>query len=357
MQQQSNTIDPTVLNGLIRSQRDKVDALVQRGQLSDAARERGILSTLYEIANLNPDGTPRSPFADLLSKPFPVSTLVQASPQSPFGSPELRRLFDPIGYARDIEQEKARGNLQDKVRALWRDYEITGPRGSQSLRRRSSLPRLSVEDFLAMWPNAPPSLAQSIVDQQDDLFPRYGINTPDRLLHFLAQVTEESGGGTELSEKLGYSTKQMMKVWPKRFPTVESTLPYVYKPESLANKVYGGRRELGNVNPGDGWTYRGRGLIQITGRQNYADTGRRLGLDLLKSPHLASDPKYALAVALDDFTRKPNILADADHGDIRRVTLKLNGGLTNFPERVQAYRDWARRLKLKGNLRLPGKTH
>src|SRR5256885_1044045 len=111
----------------------------------------------------------------------------------------------------------------------------------------------------------------------DALFRQHGITTPLRLAHFLAQILHESGGLTIAEENLDYSARRMTQVWPRRFPTLADAAPYAHNPRTLAAKVYNGR--MGN-RPGsdDGYSYRGRGLMQTTGRENYARMGRLCGV-------------------------------------------------------------------------------
>ena len=190
----------------------------------------------------------------------------------------------------------------------------------------------------------------------DAVLPAHDIVPPLRLPHFLAQVLHESGGLSRDEESLAYSAQALRKTWPTRFP--DDGVASRYAPLSvppgperearkvaLANLVYGGR--MGNSLPGDGWLYRGRGLIQITGREMYASIGSKLGIDLAGRPYLASDPRYALSVAATVWTIKGcNAPADAD--DLAGVTKLINGGLFGFPERK------ATLIAVKAALRLEG---
>lgn len=146
---------------------------------------------------------------------------------------------------------------------------------------------------------------------------------------FLGQVLHESCMLERLEEDLSYSAPRLMKVWPRRFPTLASALPYERNPEALANRVYGGR--LGNVEPGDGWRYRGRGLIQVTGRANYALVARASGLDLVANPQLLAQPLPALQASLAWWELA---VPDSYLGDIERVTQTVNGGLTGLADRA-----------------------
>lgn len=119
-----------------------------------------------------------------------------------------------------------------------------------------------------------------------------GIN---RLQYFLAQLGHESNGLTHKEEGLSYSASRLTEIWPSRFPTLEVAKKYERNPEKLANFVYGGR--MGNVNPGDGYKFRGRGYIQLTGRETYREIGKIAGLDLENDPDLAAKPENAVRIA------------------------------------------------------------
>ena len=152
---------------------------------------------------------------------------------------------------------------------------------------------------------------------------------PDELDDFIGQICHESGMLTRLEESLTYSTpERIMAVWPRRFPTRESALPFVRNGEALANQVYGGR--MGNTEPGDGWRYRGRGLIQVTGRDNYTRLARVLGLDLVRFPEQLARPETALRSAIAWWEGN---VPDGVMGDIVKVTRAVNGGTVGLDHR------------------------
>jgi len=156
-----------------------------------------------------------------------------------------------------------------------------------------------------------------------------GVN---RLHYFLAQLGHESNGLTVKEEALSYSAERLTKVWPSRFPTLEVARKYERNPEKLANFVYGGR--MGNVNPGDGYRYRGRGYIQLTGRDAYREVGRIAGIDLENNPDLASEPEYAVRIACAFWTwKKLNPACDA--GDFTGLTRRINGGINGLTDRFE----------------------
>lgn len=150
------------------------------------------------------------------------------------------------------------------------------------------------------------------------------LNLPLRVAHFLAQTATETGAYRNLTEDLYYSAKGLMRVWPSRFPSLESTVGFVMNPVALANKVYANRLGNGNAASGDGYRYRGRGLIQLTGRDNYTAREAETGILLLSNPELASDPKTSVRIAcLYWASRTINIAADAD--DVGKVRELVNG--------------------------------
>ena len=162
---------------------------------------------------------------------------------------------------------------------------------------------------------------------------RYGIVGTARAAAFIAQVGHESGQLMRLVENLNYSAEGLMKTWPSRFDLVRATAA-ARNPEQIANIVYGGR--MGNTAPGDGWKYRGRGLIQVTGKTNYAACGEALGVDLINQPELLERPQYAaLSAAWFWSVNGLNTLADA--GDLKGVTRRINGGLNGQADRQALY--------------------
>jgi len=160
-----------------------------------------------------------------------------------------------------------------------------------------------------------------------------GLTTPLRIAHCLAQSSVETAGFTQLTENLNYRAETIVRTWPSRFPTVASATPFAHNPEALANKVYGGR--FGNVRPGDGWFYRGRGTKQTTFHDNYAEVERVTGLPVLATPDLLGEADAGTrAGCIYWHERNCNALADAD--DIGAVTRRVNGGLNGLPERRAA---------------------
>ncbi|MGY4198965.1 glycoside hydrolase family 19 protein [Bradyrhizobium sp. USDA 4520] len=175
------------------------------------------------------------------------------------------------------------------------------------------------------WPRATQALRSGIVQTAPAVFAKYQIDTPLRLAHFMAQISEECGAGTEMVENMNYTHAQrIMAVWPSRFPTYDSASPYVGQPRLLGDKVYNGR--MGNrIGTDDGYNFRGRGCLQLTGRSSYADIGTKCGLDLVGNPDLVSDPADALAVASAEFVGN-GCLPWCDHDNVVNVSALVNLG-------------------------------
>ena len=172
-------------------------------------------------------------------------------------------------------------------------------------------------------------------------FAKYDINTKARIASFLAQTGHESGHFNTLSENLNYSAARLVAVWPKRFPDIGFASKYEKNPEKLANYVYANRIGNGSEASGDGYKFRGRGLIQLTGRSNYVAASRELALDLVNNPDLLLSPKVAaLSAAWFWASHGLNALADDNTGDddledFTLITKKINGGTAGLKERLQ----------------------
>jgi putative chitinase len=166
-----------------------------------------------------------------------------------------------------------------------------------------------------------------------ETFEKYQINTPKRQACFLGQTMHESGLFKFTRENLNYSARALMNTWPSRFPDIETASQFERQPEKIANKVYSGR--LGNTEDGDGAKYIGRGLIQVTGKENYTHCGEALGVDLIAEPQLLEEPRYA-ALSAGWFWNKKGLNALADEGtkdSFEVMTKRINGGLLGIDDR------------------------
>jgi putative chitinase len=158
----------------------------------------------------------------------------------------------------------------------------------------------------------------------------------NRQAAFIAQCAHESGSFCRVTENLNYSPEGLTKIFPKYFPTIESTKNYARLPEKIANKVYANRMGNGPETSGDGWKYRGRGLIQLTGKFNYLKCGPSLGLDLTASPEYLETVAGAVKSAYW-FWNTNGLNAFADKDDIKGMTKKINGGYIGLEERQHLY--------------------
>ena len=166
------------------------------------------------------------------------------------------------------------------------------------------------------------------------LLDSYGVNTPLRLAHFMAQIEHESGL-KPISENLNYSSAGLLKTFKKYFTPLEA-IQYQRKPEKIANRVYANRMGNGNEASGDGWKYRGRGFIQITGKNNYILLSKDTGIDYLNNPDLLLTEADSLISAL--WYWKLNKLNDlADKNDILGITKAVNGGINGLAHRKELF--------------------
>lgn len=169
---------------------------------------------------------------------------------------------------------------------------------------------ITEQQLLQILPNARP-VAGIFVPALNRAMARWKIDSPVRQAAFLAQIGHESGQLRRLVENLNYSAEALVRTWPSRF-TAQNAGAYARQPEKIANRVYGGRMGNGPEASGDGWRYRGRGLIQLTGRDNYRAAAQALGLPLLENPELLEQPEHAAQSAAWWWaTHGLNELADA----------------------------------------------
>ena len=191
---------------------------------------------------------------------------------------------------------------------------------------------LSEEFIRRITRRAKPEFQQGMVDNMNQIFEIYEINTPLRIAHFLAQAMHESGEFSINTENLNYSAPGLMRTFPRYFPDSHTAEQYARKPEMIANRVYSNRMGNGNEASGDGWRYRGRGIFQLTGKDNYTRYGNAIGIDLINDPEAAYDPVISLQVACE-YWKSRNMNPDADHDDIVMITKKINGGTIGLDDR------------------------
>lgn len=170
--------------------------------------------------------------------------------------------------------------------------------------------------------------------------PSSGIDTPNEIASFIAQIAHESSELTRLEENLNYSAERLMVVWPRHFPSYEIAKKYEHDSQRLANYVYDDtnrseKSKLGNIWPGDGWEYHGRGPLQLTGRTNYTQCGDDIGVNLVTHPELVLTPPTGIQSALW-YWRVRGLDAVDDDTDVRIDTRRVNGGENGLVNR-QAY--------------------
>ena len=197
---------------------------------------------------------------------------------------------------------------------------------------------ITAQQLLQILPNAG-QVAGVFVPVLNTAMSRYQIVGAKRIAAFIAQVGHESGQLTRLVENLNYSAEALRKAWPSRFDLSLAT-SVARKPEQIAKIAYGNR--MGNTAPGDGWKYRGRGLIQITGKNNYRACGEALGLDLIAQPELLEKPQHACMSAAW-FWATNGLNTQADAGKFDAITQRINGGQNGAADRQALY---ARALKV-----------
>lgn len=166
----------------------------------------------------------------------------------------------------------------------------------------------------------------------EDIFPKYDINTVERVAGFLAQCGHESADFTVLKENLNYSADGLHRVFPKRFPTLESAQPYNRNPEKIANKIYSDRMGNGPEASGEGYKFRGRGAIQLTGKDNYSKFAAAVGKSLDEAVVYTETLSGAIESACW-FWKTHNLNTYCDNNDIVGMTKVINGGTIGLEDR------------------------
>ncbi len=170
----------------------------------------------------------------------------------------------------------------------------------------------------------------------EQCLPDYDINSPQRVSAFLAQCMHESGNFKFLKENLNYRAESLMRVWPRYFPNIEVARQYAQKPEMIANRAYGGRMGNGPEETGDGWKFCGRGLIQLTGRNNYQAFADSIETPIDDVPEYLQTFEGAVQSACW-FWETNNLNQWADKGDMVTLTKRINGGTLGLEDRIKHY--------------------
>jgi len=183
-------------------------------------------------------------------------------------------------------------------------------------------------------------IPDNVISQIPDVMKTFGIDTPVELAHFLSQCGHESAGFKVVNENLNYSAKGLLGIFKKYFPTQALAEQYQRKPEKIANRVYASRMGNGDEASGEGFKFRGRGFIQLTGKQNYTAFGKAIGVDIAANPDLVAS-KYPLLSAAWFFSK--NCLAkckDASDASVLVVTKCVNGGTIGLADRQKHFKEY-----------------
>lgn len=185
-------------------------------------------------------------------------------------------------------------------------------------------------------------IPEAVMSQIPDVVEKFKIDTPLRLAHFLAQCAHESGNFKFTTENLNYSKEGLMKVFARYFPNETIAKQYEKKPNAIANKVYANRMGNGDENSGDGSKFKGRGYLQITGKNNYKALSDDVGVDFIENPDLVAT-KYPLLSAAW-FFKKNNLFEICDLGvsraNVERLTKRINGGLIGIEDRWAHFNEY-----------------
>jgi putative chitinase len=181
-----------------------------------------------------------------------------------------------------------------------------------------------------------PELAAKWAIALNETCERFAIDSPFRIAGFISNTAHESGGFKFVKENLNYSAASLMRVWASRFPTIEIAQQYAMQPEKIANRAYSDRMGNGNEASGDGARYIGRGLIQLTGKNNYVAYSMACDNEALQHPEIVEQPKYAAESAGWFWSvNKLNTLADAQ--DVQGMCKRINGGFHGLDDRQMKY--------------------
>ena len=190
-------------------------------------------------------------------------------------------------------------------------------------------------------------IPDNVIAQIPSVMSTFKIDTALRLSHFLAQCGHESAGFKAIQENLNYGAKGLLGIFKKYFPTEAKALQYERKPEKIANLVYGSRMGNGDEVSGDGYKFRGRGYIQLTGKNNYVAFGKSINEDIAANPDLVATKYPLLSAAWFWSSNSLNALADkgADDASVTAITKRVNGGTIGLPDRIKHFKEYYALLK------------
>lgn len=253
--------------------------------------------------------------------------------------------FGPITEGKLKEWQKKNGLSEDGIASL-SILRLLGVVPDKSLAKKVIkedviVPKSSDIDLSKLKGHIP----DVVISQIPMVIEKFQINTPLRLAHFLAQCSHESGNFRAVHENMNYSVEGLKKIFPKYFPgnLAES---YARNPEKIASKVYGGRMGNGDESTKEGFLFRGRGYIQLTGKSNYAAFGKAIGEDTVKNPDLVAT-HYPLASAAWFFSKNGlNSISDrgSDELTVTAVTRRVNGGVIGLKDRLKHFNQYHKLL-------------
>jgi putative chitinase len=203
---------------------------------------------------------------------------------------------------------------------------------------------LTVTRLMQVMPAAGVDRLSAWIEPLEKAAARWEINTRPRIAAFLAQAAHESSELRELEENLNYSAEALVRLWAHHF-TPELAAEYARKPEAIANRAYASRLGNGDEASGDGWRYRGRGIFQITGHDNYRDCSKAIAGDqstLVDNPEFLTDPEFA-CMSAGWFWHSRGLSDLAERGGFEEITRKINGGLNGLPDRLKY---WNRAIEM-----------
>jgi putative chitinase len=185
-------------------------------------------------------------------------------------------------------------------------------------------------------------IPDTVIGQIPGVMDKFQINTPLRLAHFLAQCGHESGGFKHTNENLNYSADGLKKIFPKYFAQAGLAESYARQPEKIASRVYGGRMGNGDESTKEGFKFRGRGYIQLTGKSNYSEFDKFVNEDILANPDLVATQYPLLSAAWFFHKNGLNAIADkgADDATVTSVTKRVNGGTIGLPDRIKHFKEY-----------------
>jgi putative chitinase len=266
--------------------------------------------------------------------------------------PEVKQLQEKLGLAADGQfgpGTEAKVKEWQAANGLAADG-IVGPASWSKLMGGAPAPAaapVAIPASQFKLANLKGHVPDTVISQIPDTAAKFGITTPLRLAHFLAQCGHESGGFKAVQENLNYGAKGLRGIFAKYFPTDAKALEYERKPEKIANLVYGNRMGNGAEATGEGYKFRGRGYIQLTGKENYSRFDKTVDEDIVSNPDLVAT-KYPLASAAF-FFQSNGLWAICDKGaddaTVTSVTKRVNGGTIGLADRLKHFKEYYALLK------------